>query len=307
MNKLLMLLVIGLSACTANNNKEESVKACKTEISNLSDSVSIRKAYDGFTWATLSGAGIKLRAQSNQEIRLMIDPSIPGVVMVRNGDTSPRMLIQIFDLPNNDINDVINCLSKSENWDESQTCKFKEVKSGRKGVKRFVLVPDGNYALEIDNQMKTEPVPATCNDWGVGNSGMRYFEIYDNKPDKAVFMEIGQDAPLFDENSIELTELSHDDISSKSKDILYNMSGIVCIGHEVRSFKPDGSKEEYWLIDKTGQLSQKYDSLTGGVKNGKPVHATLKLEYNGVWDDGFAAEYPGVYFVREIVELGGSK
>ena len=111
-----MLLVIGLSACTANNNKEESVKACKTEISNLSDSVSIRKAYDGFTWATLSGAGIKLRAQSNQEIRLMIDPSISGVVMVRNGDTSPRMLIQIFDLPNNDINDVINSLSKSENW-----------------------------------------------------------------------------------------------------------------------------------------------------------------------------------------------
>lgn len=30
-----MLLVIGLSACTANNNKEESVKACKTGICKL--------------------------------------------------------------------------------------------------------------------------------------------------------------------------------------------------------------------------------------------------------------------------------
>ena len=29
MNKLLMLLVVGLSACTANNNKEESVKLAK--------------------------------------------------------------------------------------------------------------------------------------------------------------------------------------------------------------------------------------------------------------------------------------
>lgn len=302
-----MLLVLGLSACTANNSKEEGVKVSETEICNSSDSVSKRKAYDGFTWTTLSANGIKLRAQSNQEIRLMIDSSIPGVVMVRNGDTSPRMLIRIFDLPNKDINDVISCLSKSENWDESQTGKFKEVKSGRKGVKRFILVPDGNYASEIDNQMKTEPVPAPCNGWGVGNSGMRYFEIYDNKPDKAVFMEIGQDAPLFDENSIELTEFSQNVNSRKSKDILYNMSGIVYIGHEVRSFKPDGSKKEYWLIDKTGELNQKYDSLTGGVKNGKPVHATLKLEYNGVWDDGFAAEYPGVFFVREIVELGESK
>lgn len=202
---------------------------------------------------------------------------------------------------------MIASLSKLESWDNSQACKFKEIKSGRDGVKRFILVPDGNYALEIEKQMKTEPVPAPCNGWGVGNSGMRFFEIHANKPDKAVFMEIGQEAPLFDENSIELDESFLNNVPSKSKDILYNMSGIVSIGHEVRSFKPDGSKDEYWIIDKTGKLCQKYDSLTGGVKNGKPVRTTLKLEYNGVWDEGFAAEYPGVYFVREIIELGESK
>lgn len=46
-----------------------------------------------------------------------------------------------------------------------------------------------------------------------------------------------------------------------------------------------------------------YDELTGGVKNGKPVEAILKLEYNGKCDDGFAAEYSGVYFVREVISL----
>lgn len=91
-----MLVVLGLSACTANNTKEESVKVNETAICDSSDIVSMRKAYDGFEWTTLSAAGIKLRAQSNPEIRLMIDSSIPGVVMVRNGDTSPRMLIRFL-------------------------------------------------------------------------------------------------------------------------------------------------------------------------------------------------------------------
>ena len=131
-------------------------------------------------------------------------------------------------------------------------------------------------------------------------SGSRYFEIHENHPDKAVFVEIGQDAPLFDENSIEFTEQG---VLDPSSDILYTMSGTVRIGHEVRSFQPANSDEEFWLVDKTGTLNAMYDELTGGVKNGKPVEATLKLEYNGKWDDGFAAEYSGVYFVREVISL----
>lgn len=96
----------------------------------------------------------------------------------------------------------------------------------------------------------------------------------------------------------------NNNVSDKSKGIIHCMSGVVCIGHEVRSFKPDDSEEEFWIIDKTGTLNQKYDSITGGMKNGKPLRATLKLEYDGMWEDGFAAEYSGVYFVREIIKLG---
>ena len=56
-------------------------------------------------------------------------------------------------------------------------------------------------------------------------------------------------------------------------------------------------------MDKTGRLEHMYDDATGGQKNGKPCRATLKVEYNGKWDDGFAAEYDGVYFVREVIAL----
>lgn len=111
-------------------------------------------------------------------------------------------------------------------------------------------------------------------------------------------MEIGQEAPLFDENSVVFTENT-----ARPEDELTVLGGTVRIGHEVRSFCPDGSDMEFWVVDKTGRLNEAYDKITGGIKNGKPAHATLKVEYNGKWDDGFAAEYSGVYFVREVIAI----
>lgn len=269
-----------------------------------------RKAYDGFVWKNLSAVGLNLWAQSNDDIRLIGDSSLPGIVMVRKGDMSPHMLIRIFDLPNNDINDVIKTLEASDNWDKSQTCKFKEVESGRKNIRRFVLMPDGAYAAEIEKQMKQEPVPAPCNGWGVGNSGKRYFEIHESHPDKALFLEIGQDAPLFDENSIvfsDLAECSNSDDSACSKDELYVLNGTLCIEHEVRSFKPDGCDDEFWIVDKTGHLKETYDKMMNASTKNKPLYATLKVEYNGKWDTGFAADYTGVYFVREVLSVRPEK
>ena len=263
-----------------------------------------REAHEGFVWKKLSGAGLTLWAQENNDIRLLADSSLPGIVMVRKGIAEPQMLIKVFNLPNNDINDVINTLEQTADWDKEQAGKFEEVKSGREGVRRFVMVPEGNYAIEIEARMKSEPVPASCNGWGIGNSGKRYFEVYESHPDKAVFVEIGQDAPLFDENSIIFSgakALSHN--KELSKDELYTLKGTVVIGHEVRSFKPENRDDEYWLVDKTGALTDFYDKATQGQKNGNPVKAVLKVEYNGKWEDGFAADYAGVFFVREILVI----
>ena len=282
------------------NSQLSFVRKSKEDLALSAQPSDSRPAYDGFEWVDLSGAGLKLRVQQNENIRLMVDPSLPGVVMVRAGDAHPQKEIQLFDLKNNDINEVISTLETMEGWDKEQTCKFKEVPSKRPGVRRYVMVPDGEYATRINEWMQKEPVPVTCNGWGVGNSGNRYFEVHDSRPDKALFVEIGQDAPLFDENSIEFTS---ENSSGLSPDILYTLEGVLCMGHEVRSFKPDGSEEEFWFVDKTGTLDDLYDKTTGGQKNGKPVKATLKVEYNGKWDDGFAADYDGVYLVREVLRL----
>lgn len=259
-----------------------------------------RTAHAGFEWRELKGAGMKLRVQRNDKIRLMADPLLPGIVMVRDGDERPHRLIQVFSIKGNDINEVIGQLEKTDGWDKAQPGVFKQVESGRKGVRRYVMIPDGEYATETNRQMKSEPVASTCNGWGVGNSGYRYFEMYDSNPGKVVFVEIGQDAPLFDEKSIELYDVPD---STLSRDVLYTMKGVMCMAHEVRSFIPDGSDDEYWIVDKTGRLEELYDKVTGGQKSGEPVNAILRLEYNGKWDTGFAEDYDGVFFVREIVEM----
>lgn len=87
------------------------------------------------------------------------------------------------------------------------------------------------------------------------------------------------------------------------EDSLVTLSGMVRLGHEVRSFQPENSDKEFWIVDKSGQLEEKYNKLTGGNKNGKPVKATLKLKYDGQWEDGFAAEYDGVYLVSKVIQL----
>lgn len=183
------------------NDKNTVLVKENKETRNTTD-IPSRKAYEGFIWKKISGAGLSLWVQENDNIQLIPDESLPGILMIRKKDNISHRLIQVFKLPNHDINDVIKTLEKTSNWDKQQTCQFKEIQSGRKKVKRFIMVPDGEYAEKIKKQMKSEPIPAPCNGWGVGNSGSRYFEIHEDHPDKAIFIEIGQDAPLFDENSI---------------------------------------------------------------------------------------------------------
>lgn len=82
-----------------------------------------------------------------------------------------------------------------------------------------------------------------------------------------------------------------------------NVIGELIIGPEVRSFKPEGSSEIYWIIDKTGELYLEYDKKTGGTKNGQPVQADLQIVDMGKSDEGFAANYKGVYHVYKINRL----
>ncbi len=261
-----------------------------------------RPSYEGFKWEIISGAGLKCWAQNNSVIHVITDNTIPGARIARgDNDLNGNIVIKIFPLPSQKIESILDTLKKMPGWDPSTSCAFKEIPSQRKGVKRYVLELTGTSAEKFREQSKQEPIPSTCNGWGVGNSGMRYFEIHSNQPNKAIFIEIGQDTPLFDEQSIILTNNSD---SQKINDSTFIVQGMLRIGHEVRAFTADGDSTDYWIIDKTGKLMDAYEKATGDeIKNGKPIHVKLRVKDMGKTDDGFAADYQSVYHVIDIIEI----
>lgn len=82
-----------------------------------------------------------------------------------------------------------------------------------------------------------------------------------------------------------------------------SVKGELIIGHEVRSFTATGDSFSYWIVDQTGGLMRMYDETTGGVKNGTPVYVELEVADEGPSDEGFAADYAGVYRVTKIGTL----
>ncbi len=163
-----------------------------------------RKPYDGFRWEHISGAGLDLWAQSSDRLRIVTDNTLPGAVLVNGAGLRLDTILRVFQ-PNGALPDsLIALLRRQPGWDESQTAVLKEITSPWKGRRRYVIVPAGAYGDSIDAQMMMTPVPSTCSGWGIGNSGMRYFETFAKSPGRILFVNIGQEQPLFDEASIKL-------------------------------------------------------------------------------------------------------
>lgn len=91
--------------------------------------------------------------------------------------------------------------------------------------------------------------------------------------------------------------------ASERTDSIMGLRGQVVLAHEVRAFVPEGDTTEYWIVDRSGTLERAYDSVTGGQKNGQPVRAELKVRYTGPSDEGFAADYEGVFEVVEVLSV----
>lgn len=171
-----------------------------------------REAYEGFEWEVVSGAGLKFWAQRNSHVRIVTDDALQAArIEYTGGDNDhSRIVIRIFPLKNGRVEDVIPLIRQHgidgyTPWRDEDKCAFMTIGSVREGVERYILTPTGKAGREMAELGRKEPIPCTCGGWGVGNSGMRYFETHSSHPGKAVFVEIGQEMPLFDEMSITLT------------------------------------------------------------------------------------------------------
>jgi hypothetical protein len=73
------------------------------------------------------------------------------------------------------------------------------------GVNRYTFSPNAAYAKELKALANPDEVPEPpCGDWGVAPDGIQYFEVPSGEQRKLLFVRIGQDEPLFDEQTLQV-------------------------------------------------------------------------------------------------------
>ncbi|MFB9980197.1 hypothetical protein ACFSQQ_10995 [Mesorhizobium kowhaii] len=73
------------------------------------------------------------------------------------------------------------------------------------GVKRYTFSPDAAYAKQLKALADPNEVPdPPCGDWGEMPDGIQYFEVPEGAAQKLLFVRIGQDEPLFDEQTLQV-------------------------------------------------------------------------------------------------------
>ncbi len=168
-----------------------------------------REAYPDCKWEKVVGAGLELWGQScdyvDKKLKVNTSETLPGVFLEDVTNGSPfaiEQLIQVFELKDKSIGSVIPLLSDNEDWKVSDKCAFTKVDNSRTDVTRYTLMPTGDALKKFESDGKNEPINSTCAGYGMGNSGVQYFEIYSSNPSKALFINVGQELPMFDENTI---------------------------------------------------------------------------------------------------------
>lgn len=202
MKKVLILIsfIILLSGCSSQNDTLKTPE---------------KHPGKGYSWTLQTGLGLKFFGQENKHTKFIFDKDLSTVsieITTVNNNKNVFPVIRIFNIKDKNLNSIKKELKNTNpglyknKYDNIDFCEFKEIETTKPGVKRFVLYPAGIAEQEFRQSKNKEVIPATCNGFGIGNSGMRYFEIQKSNPQKLLFIEIGQEQPLFDENSITVTE-----------------------------------------------------------------------------------------------------
>lgn len=81
---------------------------------------------------------------------------------------------------------------------------FRRALTPRRDVERYTFVPDAAYQKELDRSRDPNEVgDPPCGEWGDAPDGIQYFESQPATGARRIlFVRVGQDTPLFDENTL---------------------------------------------------------------------------------------------------------
>lgn len=173
-----------------------------------------RPALNGCAWEKLSDARLGLAAwvqRCDLGFR-KIDFLVKGPsLMVRYSDGGdPDPVVDVLDLrPGETAEAGLRRLFAAHTAaDLVRRCVLEpyEPEQAPAGIQRFSFVPDAAYRKQLDAEASPDEVPEPpCGEWGTAPDGIQYFEVQpDSGSRKVLFVRVGQDEPLFDENTLRL-------------------------------------------------------------------------------------------------------
>lgn len=119
---------------------------------------------------------------------------------------APDPLVELFDIKSGETAEaaVLRLLLEKTDKAVSARCVLAPYTEGSvpTGVKRYTFSPDAAYAKELKALANDEVPEPPCGDWGEMPDGIQYFEVPAGEAHKLLFVRVGQDEPLFDEQTL---------------------------------------------------------------------------------------------------------
>lgn len=158
------------------------------------------------SWYWREGGGIGLWAEScrfNDRTWQVVWDEDQAAFVTRADDSDMGIAVKVFDLPSgSDISTLGQTLIEAGALDANAACIWDAIalRPALRTMAFYVLTPADHNALS-PTPLGDIPEPA-CGTYGASTHGVRYFLTDLRWPDLAIFIDEGQERPLFDPASI---------------------------------------------------------------------------------------------------------
>ena len=192
-----------------------SVMAISTRTLLAQSGAPSRAATAGCTWerASSATAGFAAWVQRCTAGARTIRVYLKGTTLLQeysDARAAPDTLIESFVLKPNETAEagVRRLYLAHTNPAISDRCVMAPYVSGNAptAMKRFTFVPDAAYAKALKAKQDPNDVPEPpCGEWGTAPDGQQFFAVWPTGVvRRLLFVRVGQDAPLFDEMTLQL-------------------------------------------------------------------------------------------------------
>lgn len=162
------------------------------------------------TWEWKEGGGLGLWAErcklDTGLWELTFKPDLPGFVLTIDGEDLQTVL-QVFRKPADAPIDAILPELVKRGYTLATECAFEPadlsyIPKPPAGQSFYEIVPTGKRKADFDALPDNEVPDPPCGDYGTAPDGIQYFMIEAAHPDRAVFVNLGQDGTMFDPNTL---------------------------------------------------------------------------------------------------------